>query len=85
MFIMVSNQTYMKMSVEGMFSARLASRNCSPNSVLFGDLFLYVNGLVLECIDIGLLLPPLPPLLLFEEAGFPASGRHRFPEARKKV
>ena len=25
--------------------AFLASRNCSPNSVLFGDLFLHVNGL----------------------------------------
>ena len=67
---------------KGMFSARLSSRNCGSNSVLFGDLFLYVNGLFLGRIDIGL---PLPPLLLFEDWDLPASWRHRFPDARLKI
>ena len=30
---------------EGIFSARLASRNCGPNSVLSWDLFLSVIGI----------------------------------------
>ena len=54
-----------------MFSARLSSRNCNPNFVLSKDSFLFLSfDFVLGCIDIGLLLPPLLPLLLFEEAGF---------------
>ena len=43
----------------------------SPNSVLSKDPFLFLLlDFVLGCIDIGLLLPPLLPLLLFEEARF---------------
>ena len=42
--IMVSKQTYLKMrSLEGMFSARLSSRNCSPNFVFLKDSFLFCN------------------------------------------
>ena len=33
-------------------------------------------------IDVGLLLPPLPPLLLSDEDGATLSRRQRFPEAR---
>ena len=41
---------------------------------------------VLGCMDTGLLLAPLPLLLLFEEAEFlPASRRHRFPDAGLKI
>ena len=58
-------------NLEGMFSARLSSRNFCPNSVLSKDPFLFCGwDFVLGCIDVGLLLPPLPPLLLFEEPGF---------------
>ena len=67
-------------SVKGMFSARLSSRNCSPNSVLSKDLLVYINGLLLGRIDRG-----LPPLPLFEEAGILPLWRQRFPNARQKV
>ena len=61
-------------SVKGVFSARLSSRNCSPNSVLSKDFFLFKMDFVLGCIDKGLLLllplPPLPPLPLSRRPGF---------------
>ena len=45
--------------------------NYSPNSVLSKDPFLFCSWtLFSDVIDIGLLLPPLLPLLLFEEARF---------------
>ena len=64
-----------------MSSARLASKNCSPNAVL-SKVFLFVSSdFVLGCIDIGLLLlSSLLPLLLFEEAvTHPHRGGNGFP------
>ena len=51
-------------------SPRLSSRNHNPNSVFWKTLFFSQFDFVLGCIDIGFLLSPLLPLLLFEEAGF---------------
>ena len=58
-------------------SSRLSSRNCSPNFVFVVLIlssrkrfsFLQLD-FVLGYVDIGLLLLPLPPLLLIEEVGF---------------
>ena len=57
-------------SFKRMFSARQASRNCTPNSVLSKDFFILMD-FVLGCNDKGSLpLLPLPPLLLSKRPGF---------------
>ena len=48
--------------------AFLASRNYSPNSLLLGISFFLLMDNASRSSDVGLLLPPLPPLL-FKEAG----------------
>ena len=70
-----------------MSSPRMSSRNHSPNSVLSKDAFLFCSlDFVLGRIDMGLLLPPLLPLLLFWGGRvLPASWRQRFPDARLKI
>ena len=63
-----------------MSSPRLSSRNKSPNSFLFEEPFSFLwLDFVLGCVDIGLLLLPLLPLLLFEKAGiYPHRGGNGF-------
>ena len=59
-------------SINRVSSARLTSRNGSPNSVLLKNFFLGRNGLLFGCFNEGLLLLllPLPPLQLSRRPGF---------------
>ena len=72
-------------SLEGMFSARLVSKNYSPNSVLSKDLPVCVIGLRSRMYWHGIAAAAAAASAFPGGRNLPASQRHRFSEARWKV